>query len=87
MTAPTTPRLVTPGLPELIAKQRKQREAEEVLRKAMKATHSESDRRAYAMDLFLVAHPEVCHTAKDYPGWVPGCPACPPNDNAPEVTA
>jgi hypothetical protein len=48
---------------------------------------SDDDRSVYALDLYLVAHPECCHTAADYPGWFPGCPACPPNDTTPEATA
>jgi hypothetical protein len=90
MTAPISPRLVTAGLTELIAKQRAQREAEasqrltadlEIsLRIAIDAATSDHDRRAYTEALYLVAHPEGCHTAKDYPGWVPGCPTCPTDE-------
>ncbi|MFJ8871041.1 hypothetical protein ACIRD6_35480 [Streptomyces sp. NPDC102473] len=40
-----------------------------VLLAAMTATHSESDRIAYANDLFLLGHPETCPGEKDYPGF------------------
>lgn len=41
----------------------------QVLRDALKATHSPSDRIAYAGDLFLIENPEVCNTDASYPGW------------------
>lgn len=87
MTAPTSPRPVTPGLGDLIAGQRLAVDLETSLRDALASATSDDDRSVYALDLFLVAHPECCHTAADYPGWSPGCPACPPTDTTPEVTA
>ncbi|GAA1887583.1 hypothetical protein GCM10009837_06630 [Streptomyces durmitorensis] len=39
------------------------------LRQAATATHSESDRIAYGLDVQLVTHPEVCSHDEDYPGW------------------
>lgn len=44
----------------------------DVLVAAMAVTHSESDLMAYSLDRELLAHPERCSTAADYPGWVPG---------------
>jgi hypothetical protein len=73
-------------IPKLVARQRLAVDLETSLREALDAATSDNNKRAYAEALYLVAHPECCHTAADYPGWVPGCPACPPNDNAPEVT-
>ena len=43
-----------------------------VLQAAMAATHSPSDRIAYALDVALLEHPEWCSTDADYPGWTPG---------------
>jgi hypothetical protein len=57
MTAPT-PRLVTAGLPELIAKQRKEREAEASERLAL---NLEAMRTA----LLKSGHPEVAHDFLD----------------------
>lgn len=44
----------------------------QTLRDAMKGATSDADRSVYALDLYLLAHPEACHTADDYPGWTPG---------------
>lgn len=41
----------------------------ETARKALAATHSPSDRIAYAFDLYLLGHPEACSTDDDYPGF------------------
>jgi hypothetical protein len=38
-------------------------------RKAMAVTHSQSDRIAYANDLYLLDHPEACASTEDYPGF------------------
>lgn len=43
-----------------------------ILRDAAARTCSPSDRLAYALDTYLITHPEVCSTAADYPGWTPG---------------
>lgn len=43
-----------------------------VLVAAAAVTRSPSDRAAYALDLTLLAHPELCSTDADYPGWTPG---------------
>ncbi|MBQ1122592.1 hypothetical protein [Streptomyces sp. B15] len=42
------------------------------LRAAAERTHSESDRRAYVLDMVLVTHPERVSTDADYPDWTPG---------------
>ncbi|WP_019358040.1 hypothetical protein [Streptomyces sp. AA1529] len=44
----------------------------QTLRDAMKGATSDADRSVYALDLYLLAHPEACHTDADYPGWTPG---------------
>lgn len=59
MTAPTQPGIEGLDVPV------------ETLLAAMAATHSESDRLAYSLDLELLAHPECCATDADYPGWTP----------------
>lgn len=72
MTAPISPRLVTAGLPELIAKQRKQREAErlavefEAMRTALLAKHHPEQAHDFldadadtAFPLPGVAHPKT----------------------------
>lgn len=41
----------------------------ETTRKALARTNSPSDRIAYANDLFLLTHPELCSTDADYPEW------------------
>ncbi|MFE9777798.1 hypothetical protein ACFYPA_06525 [Streptomyces sp. NPDC005775] len=43
--------------------------AAEVLIRARAASPSPSDRIAYANDLYLLAHPEVCAVDADYPGF------------------
>jgi hypothetical protein len=44
--------------------------ASDVYRKAMATTHSPSDRIAYALDVFLVAHPKApVSKDPDYPGF------------------
>ncbi|RCH70537.1 hypothetical protein DT019_03335 [Streptomyces sp. SDr-06] len=76
MTTPTNPieRLDVPlarldaDVKALVARQR----ARQVLETALTKTASESDRIAYAGDLFLIAHPEACSTDADYPNWQPG---------------
>lgn len=45
------------------------RAQEAVLEAALAAAGDESDRIAYAGDLFLVAHPEACTSDATYPGW------------------
>lgn len=58
----TTPRPL-PDVPDLTAP----------LLAAMARTTSASARAAYAIDLWLVTHPEVhVSTDEDYPGWIPG---------------
>lgn len=42
-----------------------------VLMAAFAASHSPSDRIAYRLDAELLAHPELCSTAADYPDWTP----------------
>lgn len=59
----------TPQEWDVPAEQITARAACDVLRKAMAATHSPSDRIAYSQDLFLVAHPKACSTNDDYPGF------------------
>lgn len=49
----------------LVARQR----AHEVLEAALAKATGESDRIVYAGDLFLIAHPEACSCAADYPDW------------------
>jgi len=44
----------------------------QTMRDAMKTATSECERSVYALDLYLLAHPEACHTDADYPGWTPG---------------
>jgi hypothetical protein len=53
-----------PVLQDLIARQ--------TLQAASERTHSESDRLAYAYDLVLLDHTELCSTDADYPNWTPG---------------
>lgn len=55
---------------EADAKRLNKKTPAEVLRKAMAKTASESDRIAYANDLYLLAHPEACSSDDDYPDWV-----------------
>lgn len=49
--------------------------AEAPLREAIAreiALHNDYEVSALSMSLYLVAHPEACATAADYPGWTPG---------------
>ncbi|MEV6547914.1 hypothetical protein AB0M57_04295 [Streptomyces sp. NPDC051597] len=76
MTTPTNPitRLDRPladleaDMKALVARQ----QACQVLAEAAAHTLSPSDRLAYAMDAWLLTHPEACSTADDYPNWQPG---------------
>ncbi|MGY0062755.1 hypothetical protein ACWY4P_40520 [Streptomyces sp. LZ34] len=72
--ATTTPRTIAAlDVPaEQVAAEARALDDCRVLRDAMAATHSPSDRIAYAYDQWLVTHPEACPTAADYPGWTPG---------------
>lgn len=47
-------------------------DAEQVLLAAMRATHSPSDRAAYALDLVLITRDAPVSTDATYPGWIPG---------------
>jgi hypothetical protein len=93
MTAPISPRLVTAGLFELIAKQRAQREAEaetkarEWMAKAVADGDWETYRQLFPTDhpyrheLESPAHENACAHM------MPGCPTCPPAETTTEVTA
>ncbi|MGQ4343501.1 hypothetical protein [Streptomyces sp. SAS_275] len=53
----------------LVARQR----ACQLLADAAKHTHSPSDRIAYALDEWLITHPDApISTLADYPTWTPG---------------
>jgi hypothetical protein len=53
----------------LVARQR----ACQLLADAAEHSHSPSDRLAYALDEWLITHPEApVSTAADYPDWTPG---------------
>jgi hypothetical protein len=79
MSTPTTPRPVSElGVPlsrlaadvnAIVARQR----ACQVLAEAAEHSSSPSDRIAYALDGWLVRHPEApLSSDADYPGWTPG---------------
>lgn len=59
----------TPQAWDLPADEVAQQVACDVALKAMTATHSESDRIAYAQDVYLIGHPEACSKDEDYPGF------------------
>ncbi|MFD9070590.1 hypothetical protein [Streptomyces lasiicapitis] len=74
--APAEP---VPSKQEIIRRRRACR----VLRDARAATHSPSDRIAYALDERLLAHPEAVATEADYPGWAERIAALATNNRKP----